>query len=202
MRIRLDDVELALGEDILNGGKAAIYEAARRLAREDGRVVVDILVDGGSVPDEGAFLALSGGLDIRFVTQPVRQLIPESIAEGERYIPILENGLESVATLLEGGKDNEALSRFAQCVEGIDWLMSVFEKCRFLLNVPADSFKCGNYDEFTGEFTRAQRDVLSSMEGGKNMRVAFLVRDEILPLISRFSMFWNEVKELADTPLQ
>jgi hypothetical protein len=202
MRIRLDDVELALSEDVLNGGKAALYDAVRRLASDDSRVIVDIVVDGESVPEESAFFALAGGLDIRFVTQPVKQLIRESIAEGERYIPILENGLESVATLLEGGNDQEALSRFAKCVDGIDWLMSVFEKCRFLLNVQAGSFRCGNYDEYVGEFQKAQSGILSSMEGGKNMRVAFLVRDELLPLISRFSMFWDEVKELAETPLQ
>ena len=202
MRIRLDDLELSLSENILNGGKAAIYDAAKRLATADNRVIVDIVVDGESIPEESAFLALSGGLDIRFETQPVSRLVPETVAEGERYIPILQDGLESVATLLEEGNDREALYRFAQCVEGIDWLMSVFEKCQVLLDVPPGGFKCGDYGKYVDEFTKTQSDILSSMEGGKNMRVAFLVRDELLPLISRFSMFWNEVKELAETPLQ
>ncbi|MDR1515838.1 MAG: hypothetical protein LBS45_09085 [Synergistaceae bacterium] len=202
MRIRLDDVDLALSSDILNGGKEAIYDAVKRLALDGGGVIADIVVDGESVPEESAFCALSGGLDIRFVTQPIKNLIPESVAEGERYIPLLENGLESVATLFEQENDQGALARFTQCVDGIDWLMSVFGKCCVLLNIRLDSFKCGNYNEYIGDFNKAQKDILSSLENGKNMRVAFLVRDELIPLINRFSRFWNEVKEQAETPLQ
>jgi hypothetical protein len=202
MRIRLDDVDLALGNDISSGGKEAIYNAVKRLALDGNRVITDILVDGESVAEESVFVALSGGLDIRFISQPVKELIPESIAEGYRYIPILEDGLDKVATLFEQGSDQDALSRFAQCVDGIDWLMSVFGKCRILLNIPADGFQCGNYDEYVEDFNKAQKEILSSMEGGKNMRVAFLVRDELIPLINRFSRFWNEVKAQAETPLQ
>jgi hypothetical protein len=202
MRIRLDDVDLALGNDILSGGKEAIYSAVKRLALDSNRVITDILVDGESVAEESVFLTLSGGLDIRFISQPVKELIPESIAEGERYIPILKDGLDKVATLFEQGSDQGALSRFAQCIDGIDWLMAVFGKCRVLLNIPADSFQCGNYDEYAEDFNKTQKEILSSMEGGKNMRVAFLVRDELIPLINRFSRFWNEVKVQAETPLQ
>jgi hypothetical protein len=202
MRIRLDDVDLALGQDILNGGKEAIYDAVKRRALDGGGVIADIVVDGESVPEESAFCALSGGLDIRFVTQPIKDLIPESIAEGERYIPLLEGGLESVATFLEQGSDQEALGRFTQCVDGIDWLMSVFARCCVLLSIPPDSFKCGNYNEYIADFNKAQKDILTSLESGKNMRVAFLVRDELIPLINRFSRFWNEVREQAETPPQ
>jgi hypothetical protein len=202
MRIRLDDVDLALGSDIMDGGKEAIYGAVRRLALDSNSVITDILVDGESVDEESAFLALSGGLDIRFISKPVKELIPESIAEGERYIPLLEAGLDSVATLFEQGSDQEALSRFAQCVDGIDWLMAVFGKCEALLNIPLDGFRCGNYNEYVEDFNRTQKDILSSMEGRKNMRVAFLIRDELIPLINRFSRFWDEAKTQAETQLQ
>ncbi|MDR0615430.1 MAG: hypothetical protein LBG29_01365 [Synergistaceae bacterium] len=202
MRIRLDDVDLALGSDILDGGKEAIYGAAKRLALDNNCVITDILVDGESVAEESVFFALSGGLDIRFVSKPVKDLIPESIAEGHRYIPLLEAGLDSVATLFEQGSDQDALSRFAQCVEGIDWLMAVFGKCETLLNIQPESFQCGNYSEYIEDFNRTQREILSSMEGGKNMRVAFLIRDELIPLINRFSRFWDEAKTQAETQPQ
>jgi hypothetical protein len=202
MRIRLDDVDLALSDDILKGGKETIYNAVKRMALDDGSVISDIIVDGESVPEERVFFGLSGGVDIKFVSVPIKDLIPESLAEGDRYLALLENGLEGIATLFEQGNDQDAMSRFANCVEGIDWLMSVLGKCCLLLGVSASGFQSGNYDEYTADFNNTQREILSSMEGGKNMRIAFLVRDELIPLINRFSMFWNEVKERAETPLQ
>jgi hypothetical protein len=202
MRIRLDDVDLALDDDILNEGKEAIYNAAKKIALQGSSVIADIIVDGESIQDDVAFFSLSGGLDVRFVTQPIRQLVPESLKEGERYLSLLETGLDGIATLFEQGKDQEALSRFANCVDGIDWLMNVFGKCCLLLGIPQDSFKAGNYGEYVESFNKLQREILSSIEGGKNLRVAFLVRDELIPSIDSFSKFWNEVKEQAETPLQ
>jgi hypothetical protein len=202
MRIRLDDIVLALGEDVIGEGKEAIYNEAKRIAVENNSVIVDIIVDGESVSDENVFFTLSGGIDIRFVSQPIRNLVPESLAEGERYLVRLIEGLETVATLFEQGRDQDALSRFAKCVEGIDWLVSVFGKCCLLLSIDRDVFNAGDYEEFTSDFNKTQSEILSSMEEGKNMRVAFLIRDTLIPMIERFSGFWDEVKEHVETPLQ
>jgi hypothetical protein len=202
MRIRLDDKEVALDESVLGEGREAIYNAVRSIARGGNDVIVDIIVDGESLNDEEAFFSLSGGIDIQFISQPIRDLVPESIAEGERYFLALEKGLEGVATLLEEGRESDALSQFAKCLEGIDWLIEVFGKCCLLLALSPGDFRTGNYDEFIASFNVTQGDILSSMEGGKNLRVAFLVRDGLLPLIARFSSFWGEVKEQIETPLQ
>ncbi|MDR3320899.1 MAG: hypothetical protein LBS93_00500 [Synergistaceae bacterium] len=201
MRIRLDDKEVALDESVLEEGREAIYNAIRHIVRDSGDVIVDIIVDGESL-NEGAFLSLSGGIDIQFVSQPIRDLVPESIAEGERYFPALESGLEGVATLLEEGRESEALAQFAKCLEGIDWLIDVFGKCGLLLALGPGDFRTGNYGEFIASFNGTQSDILSSMEERKNLRVAFLLRDELLPLIARLSAFWGEVKEQIETPLQ
>ena len=66
MKIMLDEQELSLPEGILNGGKKAILEFVQKRALAVRSVIVEIVVDGESLCDEDAFLALSGGLDIRF----------------------------------------------------------------------------------------------------------------------------------------
>ncbi|MDR3253991.1 MAG: hypothetical protein LBT31_00295 [Synergistaceae bacterium] len=202
MRIRLDENDISLDEAVIDEGREAIYNAVKRVALGKNGVIIDILVDGESLNDEEAFFSLSGGIDIQFVSQPIKDLVPESIAEGEQYISRLEKGLEGVATMLEEGRDQEALSQFAKCLEGIDWLISVFGKSCLLLALRAEDFKSGNYDVFIASFNRTQSEILSSMQEGKNLRVAFLVRDGLLPLIAKFSAFWAEVKEQIETPLQ
>ncbi|MDR1943982.1 MAG: hypothetical protein LBQ19_04085 [Synergistaceae bacterium] len=200
MRIRLDDIELKLDDTALDG-KGTLLDAVKRIALDGGGVIMDIIVDGELVTEE-AFLSLSGGVDIRFVSQAIRELAPETLSEGDRYLSILGGGLEDVATLFEQRKEQEALSRFSECVEGIDWLLAVFGKCCLLFAMSPDSFKSGGYGDFIACFNATQKEILTCMEGGKNMRVAFLIREELIPLIDRFSGFWREVKEHAETPLQ
>ena len=108
MKIMLDEQELTLPEGILNGGKKAILEFVQKRALAVRSVIVEIVVDGESLCDEDALLALSGGLDIRFVSQPIRDLVKESLDEADRYFRLLPDGLESVATLFEQKNDAEA----------------------------------------------------------------------------------------------
>ena len=141
----MDDVELQLDEDIIEEGKEAIYESAKREALARNRVIVDILVDGESVYDEDAFFSLSGGIDIQFATQPIRDLVSESLSEGERYFPILKNGLDSIATLFAEKKDHDAQVKFSQAIEGSNWLLCVFDRSCILLGFTSESFQTGDF---------------------------------------------------------
>ena len=84
MKIMLDEQELSLPEGILNGGKKAILEFVQKRALAVRSVIVEIVVDGEFLCDEDAFFALSGGLDIRFVSQPIRDLVKELLDEADR----------------------------------------------------------------------------------------------------------------------
>lgn len=201
MRIRLDDMDVTLGESILAGGKEAIFDEVKRTALEGNCVIVGITVDGETIPDEEAFFSLAGGYDVRFISQSVKDLVRESFEEGDRYLPLLKGGLEAVATLFEKGDNHEAQTRLSQGVEGIDWLSSVFGKCCILKGIALSDFKSGNYDEYTAELNKTLNELISSLESGKNLQIAYIIRENLIQLVNRFSDFWDEIKERINTPL-
>ncbi|MDR3332731.1 MAG: hypothetical protein LBT08_08880 [Synergistaceae bacterium] len=202
MRVRLDDVELSLDDGVIDGGHEAIYEEARKKARASRRVIIDIIVDGESVGEEDAFFSLSGGLDIRFVTQPIRDLVSESMDEGKRYFVSLKQGLDSIATLFEESNVHDAQAKFAQAIDGINWLLGVFDKSCLLLGVTSGSLRSGDYEKDLGDLNQALTELASSMESGKTMSQAYLIREKLAPSIERFSVYWDEVAALLGAPLQ
>jgi hypothetical protein len=202
MRIMIDDVEFPLDEDIIEEGRESIYEEVRSETASAKRVIVDIIVDGESVGDEDTFMSLSGGYEVRFVTKPIRDLVEESLREGSRYFIALKNGLDSIATLLEESRDHDAHAKFSQAIDGIRWLAGVFDKSCRLLGVTAANMRTGNFESDLGELNRALDELAKSMESGKTMNQAYLIRDRLMPAIEVFSNYWREISSLLESPLQ
>ncbi|GHV29266.1 hypothetical protein FACS1894167_08300 [Synergistales bacterium] len=198
MIIRLDGTEVFLPGNITEAGKEAIYEEVQRMAGENGAVIKDILVDGESIYDTNAFFAIAGGVDIDFTSQNVLELAEETLAEGDRYIPVLEAGISDIATLFEQGQDGEARSKLAHASEGIEWLTSVLLKLCICMSIKPGELKAGNYEEYVAKLRDALDGMMTSIEEGKLLRTAYLMRGELLPLIINFADYWNEVKEKAE----
>jgi len=202
MRIRLDEVELPLSEKIIEEGKEAVFEAARRSALSKKSVIVEIMVDGVQIEDEETFFSLSGGVDIHFTSQPIILLVRESVEEGRKYIPTLLKGLEGIATLIEEGRDNEATNSFAQAVEGINWLVGVFARSCALLGITSDVLSAGDWAKDSKELNEALEEIISVMESGRAMRMAFSIRERLIPEITKFSSYWSDISSQLDSPLQ
>ena len=202
MRIRLDEIELPLSEEIIEGGKEAVFEAARRSALSKKSVIVDIIVDGVPIEDEETFFSLSGGVDIHFTSQPIISLVRESMEEGDKYIPTLLKGLEGIATLIEEGRNNEAANSFSQAVEGINWLVGVFARSCALLGITSDALSAGDWAKDSKELNGALEEIISIMESGRTMRMAFVIRERLIPEITKFSSYWSDVSSQLDSPLQ
>ncbi|MDR1916727.1 MAG: hypothetical protein LBQ58_09165 [Synergistaceae bacterium] len=202
MRVRLDDVELSIGDDIIQGGKTAIYETAKQSALSKNRVIVNMLIDGESIQDEETFFSLSGGTDVQFISQPIIDLVRESVSEGQRYLPSLISGLQGIATMFEEDRDQDAKISFSQAIDGINWLVSVFDRSCGLLGITSDSFKSGDLAHDFGELNKALEEVASVMGGGKSIRIAYLIRENLLPCINQFGSYWSEVAAHLDSPLQ
>ena len=201
MRIRLDEIELPLSEEIIEEGKEAIFEAARRDALSKKSVIVEIIVDGIQIEDEETFFSLSGGVDIHFTSQPIISLVRESVEEGQKYIPTLLKGLEGIATLIEEGRYNEAQNSFAKAVEGIHWLVGVFAKSCALLGITSDSLSAGDWAKDSKELNDVLEEIISIMESGRAMRMAFVIRERLVPEITKFSSYWSDVSSQLDSPL-
>jgi hypothetical protein len=202
MRIRLDETELPLSDEIIEEGKEAIFEAARRNALSKKSVIVEIIVDGVQIEDEEAFFSLSGGMDVHFKSQPIISLVRESMEEGQKYIPALLKGLEGIATLIEEGRENEAQNSFAQAVEGINWLVGVFAKSCALLGITSDSLSAGDWAKDSKELNEALGEIISIMEGGRTKRMEFTHRERLVPEKAKFSSYWSNESSQLDSPLQ
>jgi hypothetical protein len=202
MIVRIDGVELPLSESVIDEGKEAIFEAARRSALAKNSVIVDIMVDGVRLDDEETFFALSGGVDVSFASQPIIGLVRESVDEGQRYIPTLLKGLEGIATLIEEGREGEAQNSFAQAVEGINWLVGVFAKSCALLGITSEGLSSGDWDRDSRELNEVLEEIISIMESGRTMKMAFVIRERLVPAVGKFSSYWSDVASQLDSPIQ
>lgn len=202
MKIRLDDVELSLSDDILEEGKGAVYEAAKQEALTKNSVIIGIEVDGESLYDEDAFLSLSGGLDIHFISQPIRELLAESLEEGRKYLPVLEEGLADVASLFEEKKDSEAQLKLTQGIEGINWLVSVFDKSCVLLGVRPDMMQPGSFVADVSDLNTALEEMSVAMDEGKMISLAYLIREKLIPAVAQLAHYWDELDRQLDNSIQ
>jgi hypothetical protein len=201
MRVRLDGVELPIDDKILTDGKEAIFMAARRNAISNNRVIVGITVDDVQIEDEEAFLSLSGGIDIQFSSQPVIELVRESVEEGRRYIPTLLKGLEGIATMIEEGRDKDARVPFNQAVDGINWLVGVFAKSSALMGITAEGLSSGTWSEDARHLNETLEEMISVMESGRTVRMAYIIRERLVPVMKRFASYWSDISAHLESPL-
>jgi hypothetical protein len=202
MTIWLDGVELSVSEETIEEGKEAVFESARKKALSENRVIINIKVDGVEIEDEDAFFALSGGRDVQFVSQPIIDLVRESVAEGRKYIPALLKGLEGIATMIEENDEAGARNAFSQAIEGINWLVGVFGKSCALLGVTSDGLASGDWDRDAGELNGALEEMVSVMESGRTMRMAYIIRERLSPVVEKFALYWSDIESQLDRPLQ
>jgi hypothetical protein len=202
MRIWLDDEELALSEDVIANGREEIYEEVKRIASTRGRVLTVLVLDGETIDDFEVFTSVEGGQDVVFISQSVRELVIETIADGAEYLPTLLSGLGNIATKFEAGSDKDAQNMLAVAVEGINWLFSVFERSCSLLGIAAESFTSGSLAEEADVIRGVLEEMTSVMESGKNLKLAFIIRDRLIPAMERFRLYWGEVAKTLEAPLQ
>jgi hypothetical protein len=202
MTIWLDGVELSVSDETIEEGKEAVFGAARKKALSGNRVIVNIIVDGVEIEDEEAFFSLSGGRDVRFVSQPIIDLVRESVAEGQRYIPALLKGLEGIATMIEENNETGARNAFSQAIDGINWLVGVFAKSCALLGVTSSGLASGDWDKDSKELNSALEEMVSVMESGRVMRMAYIIRERLNPAIEKFALYWSDIESQLDRPLQ
>ena len=202
MRFRLDGRELTISQEIIDEGKEAVFNAAREEALEKKSVIVNITVDGEPINDEDAFFSLSGGLDIEFTSQPVMELVNESLNEGNRYFPILISGLESTATLFEENRAADAKNKFVLALEGINWLVKVFDNCCILLSSNPADMDSGSFNDDIAVLNGVLEELITSMDEGKPMTQAWLIREKLLPSLTQLFQYWSELAKELDSPLQ
>ena len=62
--------------------------------------------------------------------------------------------------------------------------------------------KTGSFERDFKDLNRALEDIARSMESGRTMNQAYIIRDRLLHSIEVFSNYWKEVSSLLEMPLQ
>lgn len=198
MKVTLDGSEFALGDGMKGGDKRAIYDAVRAAAAKDGRVITSLSVDGNEISDVDAFCAISGGQTIEFTSQAVRSLVNESAAEGTRYLSALMPGVSDIATKFERGEDDAAHRMLSDAVEGINWIFGIFEKICGITGITAESLKAGKFSEDSEHIKEALTEMNTAMEAGDGMKLAYIIRSKLAPVLEKFKGYWDEVVSTID----
>jgi hypothetical protein len=172
---------------------ASILKAVRGEVSRNGRVVTEILMDG-VVIDEEAFLNVTGGLAVRFVSQPVRELVHDSLDEAINYIPRLTKGLEEIALHFEKNEIATGQGKLADAADGLDWLLLVFQNCSALLAVEEEINGSG-LDELKTALSESINSLGTLHTECQYLQMALCIRQKLIPEIEKFSM---HVKRLRD----
>ena len=182
MKVYLDGQEVGP----LDGADApSVLSAVRGQVAKDGRVITGLRVDSVEMDDE-AFLNLSGGVSAHFVSQPVRDLVRESLDNALDYAPRLTKGLEEISLHFERNELATAESKLADAAEGLDWLLRVFHHCGALLAVGAEADDTGLAK--LKESLAAAVDRLGSLhEERQYPQMALSIRQALLPKVHEFA---------------
>lgn len=178
-------------------GAADVLAEAKLRVSKDGRAMTEIRVDG-IVMDEEAFSNLAGGLQVHFASQPVRDLVRESLDEAMRYIPRLAKGLGEIATHFEGDELALGQGKLANAADGMDWLLTVFQNCTSLLGIEQEAKDTG-VEKLKESLSDSIAQLGTLYEEKKYLRMALCIRQRLLPEIETFSLHIRRLHDLSNS---
>lgn len=178
------------------GSAAEILGALEAEAARSGMVIMEVRADGVAMEPE-AFRDILGGREARFTLMSLRTLVRESLDEALAYSRRLRDGIESIASRFEEGKDPEARDMLTQAIDGLDWLLSAYEHCRILMSAPL----------VPEEEAALRSGLLSAVErllaqaGGERRRdMARTLRQDFLPRVEMLSFRLGELSSFRMDP--
>ena len=194
MRVYVDGQELI--ELSGNTDPAFILETVKGKTSQDGRAIMEIQIDGITV-DADAFLNVSGGLDARFVTRPMRELVRESLAEALKYVPRLKTGLEEIALHFEKNEIPDGQKKLADAADGLDWVLAVFRDCGALLSIAKETGP--GLDELKRSLADSVEAIGALHEKRQYLKMVSLIRRKLTPEIENFRMHIQNLHDFASS---
>ena len=193
MKVYVDEQECT---DVLDGADAAsILDEVKTRASREGRVVTEIRVDNVAM-DEDAFLNVTGGVSAHFSSQPVRELVRDSLDEALSYVPRLSKGLEEIALHFEAGELAAGQGKLADAADGLDWILLVFQNCSALLAVGEEAG--GPALDELKEALCSSINLLGVLhEEKKYLQMALCIRQRLIPEVTKFSVYVQKLRDLT-----
>jgi hypothetical protein len=199
MKIYLDGEEIAFPEN--SPSKEDVLASVKETLGKKGMLIRSIEVDGAEL-DEEAFLALSGGTEVRFAGRPVRDFLVETLADASEYQQRLASGLARAADHLEADRTPEGLELVGKAAEGIGWVLQIIHNSQILLGVDDSEVGGGGLGEVKSALLAELEKASRSVEEGKPLELAYTLRSGILPRIESLGGYISALRNIGDSTVQ
>jgi hypothetical protein len=104
--------------------------------------------------------------------------------------------------MIEENNEPAAKNAFAQAIDGVNWLVGVFAKSCALLGITAESLTSGDWEQDSRTLNEVLEEMILVMESGRPMRLAYIIRERLLPVVNKFASYWSEIASQLESPLQ
>ena len=169
-----------------------IVKSVEEFAKNNGRVVVEVKVDGkdlGELENKG----IATIEDIEFFTKSGRIIALEAIQEMNAYIERLKNGSKQLVDEINNGDGGKISQMTLDAIDGLEWIYNILYSIENISTI--------NYIEigFQKTFDKYQdiiRDILESLEDKDEMLLADLMEYEIPDIVEEIKEFLPKIYDM------
>ena len=169
-----------------------IVKSVEEFAKNNGRVVVEVKVDGkdlGELENKG----IATIEDIEFFTKSGRIIALEAIQEMNGYIERLKNGSKQLVDEINNGDGGKISQMTLDAIDGLEWIYNILYSIENISTI--------NYTEigFQKTFDKYQdiiRDILESLEDKDEMLLADLMEYEIPDIVEEIKEFLPKIYDI------
>ncbi len=169
-----------------------IVKSVEEFAKNNGRVVVEVKVDGkdlGELENKG----IATIEDIEFFTKSGRIIALEAIQEMNGYIERLKNGSKQLVDEINNGDGGKISQMTLDAIDGLEWIYNILYSIENISTI--------NYTEigFQKTFDKYQdiiRDILESLEDKDEMLLADLMEYEIPDIVEEIKEFLPKIYDM------
>lgn len=189
MKVFVDEEERVDLEDMEVG---EIVSRVEEELKKNGRVVMRVEVDGRPLGERKIEeIDLSKVREIAFFSKSVSELVKESLGDLQVYLPKLAGGLKDIASLFRMGEFKKALNLLPKAVEGIGWLIKVFEYTAILLGVDWEKIEGFEFREERDEVLSRMGNISKALEDRDFITLSDILVYEVAPIIEG----WGKIAE-------
>ncbi|MCS7234133.1 MAG: hypothetical protein N3C62_06545 [Synergistetes bacterium] len=186
-RIDLEDMEV--GEVV-----SKVEEELKR----SGRVITRVELDGKPLGERKLEeVDVSKVKEISFFSKSVVELVRESLTDLQVYLPRLAGGLKDIASLFRVGEFKKALMLLPKAVEGIGWLIKVFEYTALLLGVEWKKVEGIDFETERDLVITRLGEVSKALEDRDFIRLSDLLAYEVAPTVEEWGKLTDYLLSLA-----
>lgn len=169
-----------------------IVKSVEEFAKGNGRVVVEVKVDGkdlGELENKG----IATIEDIEFFTKSGRIIALEAIQEMNAYIERLKSGSKQLVDEINNGDGGKVSQMTLDAIDGLEWIYNILYSIENISSI--------NYAEigFQKTFDKYQdiiRDILESLEDKDEMLLADLMEYEIPDIVEEIKEFLPKIYDM------